>query len=94
MRREISFEKSCREYVNSNGGYLLKMTGYKGIPDRILLVNGKVAFIEFKDLVGVQSPAQKVWGRVLEQEGFTYRVIRTKKEFIKLYQEVTGNENS
>jgi hypothetical protein len=92
MQRETALEKSCIEYVNANGGQLLKLTGYAGIPDRMLLVQGKVVFIEFKDSLGVQSKVQKIWAKILENNGFSYHIVRNKAKFIKLYQEVIEND--
>ena len=69
MQRETALEKSCIDFVNQYGGKLLKLTGYAGIPDRMLLVQGKTVFIEFKDPLGVQSPAQKIWAHLFVKAG-------------------------
>lgn len=48
---ESYIEKKCRDFVKSKGGLAIKLNpaGYRGIPDRlILLPGGQAMFVEFK----------------------------------------------
>ena len=47
--RERQIEKRVGDYVKSKHGQWIKLSGLKGLPDRmILLPQGKVGFLEMK----------------------------------------------
>lgn len=49
MTKETTIEQALVKAVKDKGGLCFKLTGYKGIPDRlILLPGGKARFIEVK----------------------------------------------
>ena len=49
MATEAQVEEALRIAVKERDGFCFKMTGYRGIPDRlILLPNGKAGFCEVK----------------------------------------------
>lgn len=59
----------------------------KGVADTFMAVRkggyGGL-FIEFKTEVGKQSPEQKQWQIIIENQGYLYRVIRSLEEFKEL----------
>lgn len=58
--------------------------GYtKGQPDLIVLINGKVLFIECKSDTGKQSPEQKIIQEKITQQGFEYVIFRDVNDAIK-----------
>jgi hypothetical protein len=77
--KESTIEKYLVVQVKTYGGYCIKLGGYVGIPDRmVLLPNGIVIFIELKTPIGNLSPLQKRWKQILEKLGFTHLVLRDK----------------
>lgn len=59
MGPEKKIEKKFLTLVTDAGGFVVKLVGQKGIPDRLILMNGKVSFVEFKAPNGRLSPAQE-----------------------------------
>lgn len=59
----------------------------KGVADTFMAVQkggyGGM-FVEFKTQVGTQSPDQKQWQIIIENQGYVYRVIRSLEEFKEL----------
>ncbi|MEG1106920.1 MAG: VRR-NUC domain-containing protein [Eubacterium sp.] len=69
--KESAFEKRVGMEVRKLGGVYLKLTGIKGIPDRIVLLpGGKVGFIELKALGEKPRNIQKKWISQLKDLGF------------------------
>lgn len=69
--KESAFEKRVGMEVGKLGGVYLKLTGIKGIPDRIVLLpGGKVGFIELKALGEKPRNIQKKWISQLKDLGF------------------------
>lgn len=59
--RERDVEKYLVAQVERRGGLCLKFTSpqHKNVPDRIVLMNGKVCFVECKATGGYPTPAQR-----------------------------------
>jgi hypothetical protein len=53
----------------------------KGVSDMILILPGKVVFIELKTGTGFQSREQLEFQAKVQARGFEYRLIRSFKEF-------------
>lgn len=69
--REKAIEDKLVDVVKKNGGLCLKMTGYKGIPDRMILTPaGKVIFVEVKALDKELRPEQEAWQKKLRSMNF------------------------
>jgi hypothetical protein len=67
--------------VKQAGGQSYKwISTVTGVPDRIVLLNKKVHFVELKTAKGVLSPRQQVVFRDLAEEGFITNVIRSKSD--------------
>jgi len=59
-----------------------KATGlYAGVSDLICIHFGKVLFIEVKTDVGIQSPRQKDFQNIVENQGFKYYLIKSLEKF-------------
>ena len=60
----------------------LMLTGrLPGASDLIVVLQGKVLFIEMKDHKGTQSDKQIKFQKQVENLGFPYYLVRTQKEF-------------
>lgn len=80
MERDI--EQYLTKQVKQAGGMSLKFMspGQAGVPDRIILLNGKVHFVELKTVLGRVSALQMAFMRKLKKHGFEVHIIRSKKE--------------
>lgn len=85
-------EKEIERFVRTKlSGYLLKWVspGETGVPDRMLIIPGKVIFIEFKKPGGKLSPRQQLWIDRLREMKQDVRVIcgiEEAKEFVNEIQ--------
>ena len=69
--RERQIEERVGNYVKAKQGQWIKLTGTKGIPDRmILLPQGKVGFLEMKRPGNKTSAMQDIWLDRLRALGF------------------------
>lgn len=76
IRLESTIEKELNRRVKKRRGLCIKLTGYKGIPDRLVLLPGRIImFVELKTPNGVLSKAQKVFHAILNGLGFPVAVI-------------------
>lgn len=58
-----------------------------GVADFILINNGHVLMIEFKDATGKQSPAQKEFEQTCRDNQTPYFVCRTAEEAKRVFEE-------
>lgn len=73
---ESYLEKSLRTYAKRNGVAYIKLVGMRGIPDRMLLFNGKTVFFELKNpTTGRTKKQQKLRMHKLHDLGFETHVI-------------------
>ena len=70
MLREKDVERELKEAVEASGGLCYKWVspGNNGVPDRIVIIDGEVCFVELKTSVGQLSPIQKVQIRKLARK--------------------------
>lgn len=61
-KRERDIESNLRRSVEKMGGIAMKFTspGNDGVPDRIIILQGEILFVELKTKAGRLSPVQ-VW---------------------------------
>ncbi len=71
MGEEAKLERKLRLWIKNLGGLCLKWTspGYTGVPDRIILLNGKVWFVELKARHGNPSKRQAFVHREFDDKG-------------------------
>ena len=67
--REATVEGRIQALVKKFGGVAIKQTGYKGIPDRLIIVNGYHLWLEVKRRSGRVDPAQVRWHNKLRKLG-------------------------
>lgn len=72
MQAEKAVEQYLIRQVKSVGGMCIKLanTGYNGIPDRLVLHNGKAFLVELKAPAGRLSEVQIARHRQLKEMGF------------------------
>lgn len=77
MQTEKSIEQYLVRCIKLLGGICIKLqnTGYNGIPDRLVLVDGKSIFVEMKAPDGRLSEVQKARHKQLKQLGFEVFVL-------------------
>ena len=84
--KESDIEQHLKLCVEKAGGFCLKMTGFRGIPDRlVLLPGGKAIFVEVKKRDGRVSEAQKTMHKELRNRrvwmnGRGWRKSNTQRE--------------
>jgi hypothetical protein len=74
----------------SNGSQQRKVnTGLlRGVSDTIIIHEGVCMFIEFKTLTGVISQYQKQFKENVENQGFTYYIVRSLEQFKTIINEI------
>jgi len=78
--RESGVERFLVDELKRRGGAAIKLTGILGIPDRLVLLRGVVAFAELKTPTGRLSAAQRVWSARLARMGFQTWTPRTRDD--------------
>lgn len=87
-------EKQIEAYLNRKikamGGLCIKLSSpsHRGIPDRLVICNGKTLFVEVKSENGNLSSLQKVFIKKLELQGMTVKVAYGKEDIEKLLNEI------
>ena len=84
---EKQIEKRFCKYIADQGGLCLKLQllTAMGFPDRTVLLDGRVTFIEFKNgNKGRLMPLQGMWLRKLQSMGFAAGVAKTFEEAVEL----------
>ena len=91
--RESTLEKYLVAEVKKRGGKCLKLVGYIGIPDRlILLPGGIVIFVELKTKKGKLSPLQVYWSKILIGLGFNYKLFNDLEKINELFHIVAKKD--
>jgi hypothetical protein len=74
---EKHVEATLKAATEQCGGTAVKMalTGARGFPDRLLLLPGRVVFVEVKGTGGKPDPMQEVWKRKIEALGLDWYLL-------------------
>lgn len=82
MLLELDVEGYLINQTNKKGGLCLKWanSGTKGVPDRIVIHEGKSYFVELKKPKGTRSPHQIRMARLFLDRGMTIHLIHSKEE--------------
>jgi len=65
----------------------LLLTGLlSGVSDLIVILKGKVLFVEVKNEIGKQSPKQKLFEQQVTNLGFQYFLVRDVKKFKEIIE--------
>lgn len=85
---ESKFESDFMSWVHRQQGLALKLPAntYAGIPDRMVLYKGKVAFVELKRDGEKPKALQEYWMKELRTKGFVAFWL-TATEFNKKYKD-------
>lgn len=80
--RESDIEKYLVEKVRAAGGLAWKFTspGTAGVPDRVILINGKTYFVEVKAPGQVPRPLQNKRIKQILKRGVYAGYVSTKEE--------------
>ena len=82
---ERTIENYLKKRTEALGGVAVKLVGYIGIPDRLLLLpGGRALFAECKAPGGRPRPMQEHWLGRLEKLGFAARVVDSKEDVDEL----------
>lgn len=93
-KAEEYVEGYLRDRVKVAGGTCPKWVspGKRGVPDRIVILDGHVVFVETKARGGTPSPLQLVRHRELRAAGADVRVIDTRAQVDDLIRELTASQ--
>lgn len=69
-----------------NKNYFSNLGMMPGVSDLIVVLPGKVLFIELKSKIGRQSVEQKAFMEKVEALGFNYHLIRNLDDFIEIIE--------
>lgn len=89
---ERSVEAGLREKVRKHGGLCFKFVspGCSGVPDRLIIDNGRVIFVELKQDKGRLAPAQKQTIERMRSHGADVRVVYGSAGVNELIEELYG----
>lgn len=97
MQQKKPKEKSIEEYFTKRCKeldiFVLKNTGMNGIPDRLLIKDGIVIFLELKRPGKRPDPLQKAIIKKLRWHGVIARHADTKAEIDKILELFEENDN-
>jgi len=89
---ERAVEKYLKDRVKGMGGlsYKFSSPGEIGVPDRIVMLKGKIIYVETKTLTGRISPMQKYQHQRIRDQGFDVYVLRSFAEIDDLLKRWPG----
>lgn len=87
---ERDIEAYLRKRVEASGGLCPKWSSPQcnGVPDRIVLLNRQVWFVEVKSSTGKMSALQEAFAVKLITAGFNYRLVNSKEKVDELLKEI------
>lgn len=88
---ERDIEKNLKNQIDALGGRCLKWVcpSLAGVPDRIVLLKGKIYFVELKRPKGELSRLQIHFGKWLMANGFNYYVLMSEYDVEYFINEIT-----
>lgn len=91
---ERDVEKYLKKAVEAMGGECFKWVcpQVAGVPDRIILIKGKVYFVELKRPVGGVWPSLQIrFAKWLNENGFDFSLVQSKVEADMLIDRIRRN---
>jgi len=90
IESEKVLERNLNKEVKNLGGWSIKILSnfITGLPDRLVLLNGKAYFVEVKSEGKKPSPIQRAVHKKLEALGFPVRVIDTTEKLNNFINEI------
>ena len=94
--REKVIERKLVRAVRRKGGLALKFVspGFDGMPDRILLPEGKMAFVEVKAIGKKPRNLQVSRHRILRKRGFQVFILDDENQIEKIIDEIERGDSS
>lgn len=91
---EKEIESKIRKAVKKHGGLFLKFVSPSetGVPDRIVIQDGRVIFVELKRDGERPTPRQLLMHRRLRKCGADVRVVTGMQQAVEFIEEVFGSE--
>ncbi len=91
--RESFLERKLRLAVAATGGKAVKWVspGSRGVPDRIVILPEKIAFVEMKAPGKPLEPLQEKWFRTLQGLGHKVYKIDSEDDIERFITEVTAD---
>jgi hypothetical protein len=88
---EKQVEKYLVKRVKEAGGLTYKwISTVSGVPDRIVLLNNRVYFVELKTETGVLSPRQILVFDEIGEAGFPVYILRNQEDIAGFIREATA----
>lgn len=89
METEKQVEQYLKKEVTKRRALCLKMNPLlnRGIPDRLVVIDERICFVELKKERGVLSEAQKHFIKELKNRGCNVSVLYSKKDVDKFIKE-------
>ena len=92
---EGEIKRKIRKYLESNGIFYMSVGegaySTPGIPDIVLVIDGRFVGFEVKTYNGSQRPLQRKFQERLEDAGGKYYIIRSMKDVEDALSDVCGN---
>jgi hypothetical protein len=87
---EKQVEKYLVKRVKESGGLTYKwISTVSGVPDRIVLLNNQVHFVELKAPTGVLSPRQVLVFDEIGEAGFPVHILRNQEDIQSFLKDAT-----
>lgn len=89
---EKDVEGFLKRKVTARGGLCMKFVspGLSGVPDRIMVLNGQIVFVEMKKPGGRPRPLQVRVINLLRNQGCWVEVIDSKDGVERLVEDIAG----
>ena len=85
---EKQVEKYLNKRVKENNGLSYKwISSVTGVPDRLVLLNNQVHFVELKTETGVLSPRQILVFDEIGEQGFPVHILRNYEDIEEFIRE-------
>lgn len=86
---EARIERYLVDRVEALGGLCEKVAPIRaGVPDRLVVIAGRVHLVELKTSRGRIRPIQKHWHALALKAGYSVRILRSKNQVDEFLQEV------
>lgn len=93
MRPEATLEAYFKKQAQKHNALQYKfLSGITGVPDRILIYNGKTIFVELKAKDGVLSKRQKLVIQTMRNHGATVFVPFSCDDIDKIFDKINSGE--
>lgn len=91
---EAKIERYLLDQVKKHNGHAFKWSSpaNRGVPDRIVFINGQIWFIELKSETGKSSPMQVIVSGIIKLYTLNYLVI-SSKDNVDLFIKGVSNGN-